>query len=346
MTKKLALVPAVALAATLTAMATASAATITVATYGGDWGDAIQNCITQPFTKATGHSVTPEPGVSGVTLAKLKQQIDKPTIDVAWLDGGISELAAEAGVTAPLDAASIPGLGKVIPEGLYKTADGKFYAVSTGFYALGLVYNTKEVKVAPTSWSDLGDPKYDGVVTIPSPANAMGIPYLMAINSQAGGPSTDMSKGIAKIKTLKPFGFFDTSGNASNSFQSGEVIIGAHYATAAWTMNDKKLPIAYTVPKEGALGGDIRLHLIRNTSQAKAAQEFIDFAIAPTQAACMSNRLYIGPATNGVVLTENAQKRMPWGQNGSIKNLKLTDWNVVNAQRSVITNQWNKTLAR
>jgi putative spermidine/putrescine transport system substrate-binding protein len=112
--------------------------------------------------------VTPEPGVSGVTLSKLKQQASNPTIDVAWLDGGVSELAAEAGVVASLEAAQIPGLNKIIPEGLYRTADGKVYAVSTGYYALGLVYNTKELAKPPTSWNDLWLPQYAGTVTVPA----------------------------------------------------------------------------------------------------------------------------------------------------------------------------------
>ncbi|VVD60767.1 Spermidine/putrescine-binding periplasmic protein [Pandoraea eparura] len=330
----------------ISAASLAHSANITVATYGGEWGDAIRDCISQPFTKSTGITVTPEPGVSGVTLAKLKQQRGNPTIDVAWLDGGVSELAAEAGVLDTLDSARMPGLGKIIPEGLYRAADGKPYAVSTGFYALGLVYNTKEVKTPPTSWSDLWSPQYAGIVTVPSPANAMGIPFLMMINSIAGGTPTDQSKGISRMKALKSFAFFDSSGTATNSFQSGEVTVGAHYASAAWSMVAKQLPIAYVVPKEGALGGDIRLHLIRGTKNADAARAFIDFAIAPARAACMSNRLFIGPATSDVVLTPEAKARMPWGPTGSVKNLVIPDWNAVNAQRASINDQWNKAIAR
>lgn len=346
MSTKFSLKKASAALAAISAASLAQSANLTVATYGGEWGDVIRDCITQPFTKATGHTVTPEPGVSGVTLAKLKQQSGNPTIDVAWIDGGVSELAAEAGVLDALDPARIPGLSKIIPEGQYRTADGKPYAVSTGFYALGLVYNTKEVKKAPTSWSDLWNTQYAGAVTVPSPANAMGIPFLMATNTLAGGTPTDLSKGFNQVRSLKAFAFFDSSGNATNSFQSGEVVIGAHYASAAWSMQAKQLPIAYVVPKEGALGGDIRLHLVRGSKNADAARAFIDFAIAPERAACMSNRLYIGPATVGAELTPEAKARMPWGPNGSVKNLVITDWRTVNAQRASINDQWNKAIAR
>src|SRR5690606_4540043 len=115
---------------------------------------------------------------------------------------------------------------------------------------------------------------------------------------------------------LNVYSYFPSSGNATNSFQAGEVIIGAHYASAAWAMADKGLPIVYTVPESGALGGDIRLHITKGTKNLKVAQEFVDFVLAPEQAACMSRTIYVGPATNGVELDEETRKRMPWGAEG------------------------------
>ena len=34
---------------------------LTVAFYGGEWGDAITACIVEPFKKTSGASVTPDP---------------------------------------------------------------------------------------------------------------------------------------------------------------------------------------------------------------------------------------------------------------------------------------------
>src|SRR5579863_2946836 len=151
----------------------AAADSLTVAYYGGSWGDEIQKCITAPFSKATGIEVVPEPGVSSVTLAKLRQQKGKPAIDVAWMDGGISEIAAAEGLVAPIDPHAVPNVANMIPEGVYHKPDGSIYALSTGYYALGIAYNTKEVKTKPTSWNDLWNSDYAGAVTVPSPTNSM-----------------------------------------------------------------------------------------------------------------------------------------------------------------------------
>src|SRR5215813_1898851 len=153
--------------------ASASAQSLTVGWFGGNWGDAFNQCVAEPFTKATGIKVIPEIGTSTVNLAKLEQQKSAPVIDAVWMDGGVSELAMAAGVVDSLDVTTIPNMKNVVPEGVY-TQNGSTFAVSTGFYAVGLAYNTKEVKSPPTSWSDLWKPEFANMVMFPSPANALG----------------------------------------------------------------------------------------------------------------------------------------------------------------------------
>jgi len=315
---------------------------LTVAFYGGSWGDTIQKCIVQPFSKTTGIRVTPEPGVSSVTIAKLRQQKGHPVIDVAWLDGGISELAAAEDLVAPIDPKKVPNVAEMIPEGIYRNAKGQIYALSTGFYALGLVYNTQQIKLKPTSWLDLWKPAYDGAVTVPAPDNAMGIPFILAINRMEGGTLDNLQPGLKKLKALKVSSFFDTSGGADDSFQSGQAIIGAHYAQAAWALADKGLPIGYAVPKEGAPAGDIRVHIVKGTDRLAEAEQFVNYAISRPAATCMSENLYVGPATKGVVLDAKARQRMPWGPDGSVKSLALTDWNAINPLREKITQMFNR----
>jgi putative spermidine/putrescine transport system substrate-binding protein len=319
---------------------------LTAAFYGGEWGDAIQSCIVDTFTKATGIKVTPDPGVSTVTLGKLRQQKGNPVDDVAWMDGGISELAADDGLTSDLSAKSIPNIANMLPEGVYKTSAGSIYALSTGFYSMGLVYNSKEVKTPPTSFWDLWKPEFAGAVTMPSPTNAMGVPLFMHLNKALGGATGNYTPAVKKYNELKVSSFFDASGAATNSFQSGEVVAGAHYASAAWSLADKGLPITYVAPKEGAPTADIRIHIVKGTKNLAVAEKFVDFAVAKEQAACMSEQLYVGPATKGVSLSDKAKSRLPWGKDGSIANLVLIDWTALNAQRQAVTDIWNKEIAR
>jgi putative spermidine/putrescine transport system substrate-binding protein len=124
------------------------------------------------------------------------------------------------------------------------------------------------------------------------------------------------------------------------------VIAGAHYASSAWGLADKGLPITYVAPKEGAPSGDIRVHIVKGTKNLKAAEQFVDFAIAKEQAGCLAEKVYVGPATKGVPLSEKARSRMPWGKDGSISTLARIDWAEINASRQAVTDIWNREVVR
>lgn len=314
---------------------------LTVALYGGNWGEAFLSCVAEPFTRATGIPVAAEVGTSSTTLAKLQQQKSSPTIDVAWMDGGISELAYAAGVVADLDPAAIPNLQNVQDKAVYSNA-GHTFAVSTGFYSLGLTYNTKEIKQPPTSWKDLWKPEFAGAIALPSPANSSGVPFVFFMADVWGIDRANLEPVYSKLGALDTALFFDSSGAATNAFQSGEAIIGAHFNVGAWDLIDKGAPIGFTIPEEGAWATDARLHLIKGARNSKAGEQFINTALTKEAASCLAGKLYLGPAVKGVEVSEDVARKLPWGVGGSIDSLRLFDWAQINAQRASVTNDWNR----
>jgi putative spermidine/putrescine transport system substrate-binding protein len=314
---------------------------LTVALYGGNWGDAFLKCVAEPFTQATGIAVAAEVGTSTVTLAKLQQQKSSPTIDVAWMDGGISEMAYDAGVVADLDPAAIPNLKNVQDKAIYNYA-GHTFAVSSGYYSLGLTYNTKDIKQAPTSWKDLWNPEYAGAIALPSPANSSGVPFVFFMADVWGIDRAHLDQVYSKLGALDTALFFDSSGAATNAFQSGEAIIGAHFNVGAWDLIDKGAPIGFTIPKEGAWATDARLHLIKGAKNSKAGEQFINTALTREAASCLASKLYLGPAVKDVEVAQDVARKLPWGVNGSIDSLRLFDWSQINAQRAAVTNDWNR----
>ncbi|WJF89170.1 ABC transporter substrate-binding protein [Paraburkholderia bonniea] len=334
-----------ALAGTLAALGVqAQTPRLTVAMYGGNWGDAFRSCVAEPFTKATGIAVTPELGTSTTTLAKLQQQKNAPSVDVAWMDGGISELAYQAGVVDNLDAAALPNLKNMLPQAVYRNG-ATTYAVSSGYYSLGLTYSTKAVKTVPTSWKDLWNPAYAGAVTVPSPANSAGVPFVVFLAQVWGVNPASLEPVYAKLAALDTALFFDSSGAASNAFQSGEAVIGAHFNVGAWDLIDKGVPLGFVVPKEGAWATDARLHLVKGSRNKAAAEQFINSALTPAAATCLATKLYLGPAVAGVTLPAEVSRKLPWGASGSVNSLKLFDWSAINARRAEITAAWNRQVA-
>jgi putative spermidine/putrescine transport system substrate-binding protein len=261
------------------------------------------------------------------------------------MDGGISELALAADVVDNLDAGAIRNMANTLPEAIYKSG-ATTYAVGTGYYSLGLTYNTQKVKQAPTSWNDLWNKDFEDAVTIPSPSNSSGVPFIMFLSKIWNVPAGDLSATFRKIKELKAALYFDSSGAASNAYQSGEAIIGAHFSVGAWDLADKGLPIGFVVPKEGAWATDARLHLIKGTAKKEAAQKFIDQALTVEASGCLADKLYLGPAVKGVSPGATTARKLPWGEKGSVKDLLLFDWTEINALRPKIVDTWNREIAR
>ena len=186
-----------------------------------------------------------------------------------------------------LDPAAIPNLKNVIDQGVYRK-DGAAYAVSSGYYSLGIVYNTREVKQPPASWKDLWRPEYAGAVALPSPANSSGVPFVFFARVWSVDPS-NLAPLYAKLATLDTALYFDSSGAATNAYQSGEAVIGAHFNVGAWDLIDKGLPIGFAVPKEGAWATDARLHGQGRAEQGRRAAHHT--ALTPQAAACRAAAL-------------------------------------------------------
>lgn len=316
---------------------------LTVSIFGGSWGTAVEDNVIKPFEEEHDVEIRPVESTSTVALGKLRQ--DSGAFDVALLDSGVSELARAGGLVQTIPEKDLSNLSDLSDRAVLRDDDG-VWAVTMGFWALGIAYNTEEVDDPPTSWSDLWDETYAGAVTVPSPDTTGGLPMLVQAASMNGGSEKNVDPGFDKLAELDVAAYFDSSGTASNLIQSGEAIIGAHYNPGAWPMTDQGLPIEWVAPKEGALAADSRWHIADGASNPELAREFIDFASSADAQAGIAEDLYVAPANTKVELSEETQGRMPYGADGSLSDLQFSDWNDINKHRSEWTKKWNKVVAQ
>lgn len=318
---------------------------IIVAVYGGAFGDALQDNVIEPFEEKYDVRVQVEVGVSTTTLGKLRQQRRDPQIDVAWLDGGVSEQAATQGLVAPIARDSVTNMRDLYSKAVYEK-DGDIYALGTGYYALGLVYNSEQIKPAPTSWDDLWHDEYAGKVAVPSPSNAMGLPFLNEVSEISGGDSGSVDAGLERLAKLEVASYFDTAGTGENLLGSNEVLVSAGYASSAFALADRGEPISYAVPQEGALAGDIRAHLVSGTDDRDLATKLIDLAVSKQAQAGMASDIYVAPVNKRSSMSSDTRSQMPYGADGRLADLKLPDWFTINANRAEWTDQFNRTVVQ
>jgi putative spermidine/putrescine transport system substrate-binding protein len=328
-------------AATLAASRAAAQGQITVAIYGGRFGEAIREGSIKAFQEKAGAKVLEEQGVSTVTLGKLRQQKGNPSIDVAWIDGGVSELALAEGLVEPIDLAALSHARALFPEAIQKDRSGQVFAITGGFYAIGMSYHKERIKNPPAAWKDLWRPEYAGRVTTASPVNATW-PNWFAHMAKVFGGDLDRVDGVLNaMKQLKVAAFWDAAGQSDNLFQSGEVEVGVHIHGNAWGLRDRGLPIVYVVPTEGAVAGDIRVHLVKATRNKDLALKYIDAVISPAGQAGLMEYISAAPANQQVAIPAKAKERMPYG-GGSMKNLVMPDWQAINERKPRWIERWNK----
>ncbi|MBP6018404.1 MAG: ABC transporter substrate-binding protein [Burkholderiaceae bacterium] len=318
---------------------------ITVTTFTGPWEIAERECFIDPFVKQTGAKVIIEPGVSSVTLMKLRQGKGSAGVDVAWMNGGDSERAWDEGLLDPIDPTKMSNIKNLSDRAVYKIGE-QIYALSTGYFALTLLYNTELIDVPPDSWWSLWDSKYAGKVFSLGPAGSLFTPMMMHLNGVLGGSNSDFSPIVDKFSTLKAAIYYSSSGSLQPAIQSGEVVLGAYYSNTAWTLIDEGVPVAVANPKEGLPAADQRLHLVKNSPNKVLAEQFIDYSLSETALNCIAEKMYVGPPLITPTLSARAKERMPWGLNGSIEDLYIPDWNEVNSIRQSVTNLWNRRVVQ
>lgn len=334
------------LAAGATCVGTQAAETVIHSTgYTGVWFDAQKECVFDPFNaeyKSAGLSVVADPGLSSTTLVRLRTERSKPSLDVAWLDGGISEQALKDGVLDAIDPQAVQNIGEMAPQGVYKTGTGDIYALSAGYYAQGMFYNPKAVKDKPDSWWDLWKPEYAGRSIFPSPAQAPFVPTIVFLNKLLGGSITNLNPVMTKFASLKVSQYYEATGVVQAALASGDILIGSYYVNVAWALADTGLPVQPFTPKEGVPAGDIRIELVKGAPNKAAAEKLINFAVSAKTLDCLGEKLYLGPPLKHPQLTDHARERMPWGPTGSVDNLVVPNWNEINDHRAEIIDQWNR----
>src|SRR5690349_14357886 len=161
-----------------------------------------------PFTKATGCKVNAKFGGSSdemVTLMRTGQY------DAVSASGDASLRLIFGKDVRPIDPKLIPDFKNFIPalkSPSHNTVKGVHYGISLQWGPNTLLYNTKKVKPAPTSWSSIYSPKFKGKVTVPD--NPI----------QIADAALYLSKAQPSLKITDPYELNSTQFNAAVKLRS------------------------------------------------------------------------------------------------------------------------------
>jgi putative spermidine/putrescine transport system substrate-binding protein len=231
------------------------------------WEGYTQQQWVKPFTKATGCKVNAKYAGSSDEMVTLMRQGGGSQYDMVSASGDASLRLIYGKDVQPINVNLIPDYKNFIPalkSPPHNTIDGVHYGLSLQWGPNTLLYNTKKVTPAPTSWSALYSKKYKGKVTVPD--NPIQIAdaalYLSKTNKSLGitDPyelnSKQFNAAVALLKAQKPLikKYWGLASDEIDLFKNGDAVIGASWPYQTNTLIADKVPVKDLIPKEGATG--------------------------------------------------------------------------------------------
>jgi spermidine/putrescine transport system substrate-binding protein len=208
------------------------------------------------------------------------------TYDVVLINNTFTEQAAKEGLIQPIDAGKITNFADLTPQ--YRDSprfniDGKLYGIAWVWGVTSFVYNTDAIKDQPDSIQALWDSKYAGRVGWRDDAVEAVQLAAIATGQDMNNPA-DLDKIKEKLRALKPQikTFWSSEDEWNKHFAAKDYDI-ATYWSGSFTRSKKTfhLPVAFVVPKEGAIGWYDGLSIAANAPNPEGAHKFIDFMVSP-----------------------------------------------------------------
>ncbi len=343
--RRLALFTATALATLLASYpAVAEEKTLYVAGYGGSFEQTIRKEVIPPFEQRHGVKVEYIAGNSTDTLAKLQAQKGNQQIDVAIVDDGPMYQAIQLGFCG-----RIQGLPAADLYDAARFKDDR--AVAIGLVATGLMYNTKYFAdkhwPAPTSWNDLKDPKYKGLIVIPPINNTYGLYTLLMFATMNGGSAAEIEPGFKAMKTdVNPnvLAYEPSPGKMTELFQSGQAALAVWGSGRVQSFAITGFPVDFVYPREGAVTLLASACPIEKPNASPAASDFIQSMLEPKLQLILLKEYGYGPVNKTVQVSPEMAGMAPVGERAA--KLVKPDWTVINDQRENWTRRWNREIER
>ncbi|MEO9770700.1 MAG: ABC transporter substrate-binding protein [Nitratireductor sp.] len=339
------IVAAALVAAGLIGAQTAPAAaqeTLTIATFGGSFLEAVEKCHIPPFTEATGAKVQTVLGNSLQHAASVRAMGATSDFDVVYIDDSAAMQLKVEGLTHALDPTAISSSAELDPRAY--GPDNAFVVFMTG--ATAIAYNPEMVDEAPDSWKDLFAEDMKGQVAIGDVTGTSGWQFLLAVNKMNGGTLDDITPGIEAITPLAKDSvvLYTQADQLLALFARGEIAMAPWYPDRAGSAADEGLPIAIAYPEEGAVGIRPTLLIPEGSAKKDLATQFVDMVLSKSVQECFAENKYAGPINVTAELSEKAAAIVPNGK--TLESLWFLNPQVTAANLSGWIDRWQREVAR
>lgn len=320
--------------------------TLYIGWQGGSRESLMREKVFPAFEAAHNVKIQYVAGVSTELLARLTAQRANQELDVVLLDDGPMYQAVSFRLCEKLQPNPI--FGEMSKASIMDGAEE--YSVGIGLVALGLVYNAEAFQKngwpAPTSWTELENPRHKGRAVVMSISNTFGLATLVTFAKLAGGSENAIDGGFARIvKNVKPnvLAWVPTSGQLSSLFQNREVDLAAWSNDRANALKESGFPVEFAYPTEGSVATLVAACSVAKQSPNPLAQEFLRYLLTPDVQAILAAGAQLSPANRNTKLPPELAEKLA---SEDRQKLVKIDWKISNEKRGEWTRRWTREVER
>ena len=229
--------------------------------------------ILDAFTADTGIKVNFVFLSTGPALTRIEAELQNPQADV-WMGAPAENhgIAKSKGLSVPYKGGNFNSI-----QAAFKDPDGNWRS----FYMnpMAFAVNTEQLRrinaPKPTSWQDLLNPVYKGLIQMPSPQSS-GTAYNMVASIVT---LWGEEKAYQYMKALNPsIQTYTSSGTGpAQGVSTGTCAIGIQFTPAFFEAIDKGFPLEVIYPSEGVWFENPAVSILKGAKNLAAAQALVDW---------------------------------------------------------------------
>ncbi|WP_264797958.1 ABC transporter substrate-binding protein [Acidocella aminolytica] len=286
------------------------------------WEGYAQDDWVKPFEAATGCMVHAKYAGSSDEMVALMRSGGGNQYDVVSASGDATLRLIYGHDVQPINIALIPAWKNFIPQlksPAFNTVKGVHYGVSYEWGPNTLLYNTKVFPTAPSSWSVIYNPKYKGKITVPdNPIQIADAALYLSKKDPALGITDpyelNQTQMNAVVKLLKAQSrlikkYWALASDEIQLFTSGDAVVGAAWPYQTNTLQAAKVPVAETIPQEGATGWADTWMIAAKAPHPNCAYEWINWVTTPKVQA--EQAIYFGETPANTLACKEMDAQQP-----------------------------------
>ncbi|HWY90942.1 MAG TPA: ABC transporter substrate-binding protein [Solirubrobacteraceae bacterium] len=248
----------------------------------------------KPFEQQTGCQVHAKYAGSSDEMVTLMRQGGGNQYDMVSASGDASLRLIRGGDVQPMNVNLVPEWKNFIPQlqsPPHNTVDGKHYGISLQWGPNTLLYNTRSVKPAPTSWAAIYSPQYRGAITVPSnPIQIADAALYLSKSDPSLGiadpyelTEAQLNAAVNLLKQQRPLikKYWALASDEIELFKNGDVVIGASWPYQTNTLVADKVPVKDLIPVQGATGWADTWMLSAHAQHPNCAYKWVNWVSTP-----------------------------------------------------------------